>query len=135
VQLFRASPSRRIRNAPREHVAKFSSDVSSTPSEFADLIGAAARARAALGTGEKTCLPAERPNLVASRRSLCAARHLGPGTILGEGDLIALRPALGVTPDRHADLVGMRLLREMTTGTAFVEADVEWLNEGADRVA
>jgi sialic acid synthase SpsE len=111
------------------------SDVSSTPSELADLIHAAERTRAALGTGEKTCLPAERPNLVASRRSLCAARHLGPGTILDEHHLIALRPGSGMTPDRQPELIGMRLLREMTTGTAFVEADVECLSEGTDRVA
>jgi len=110
-------------------------DVSSTPAEFADLIRTASRARAALGTGEKTCLAAEQPNRVASRRSLCAARHLGPGTILGDGDLIALRPGNGMSPDRQADLQGMRLLRELTPGTAFEEADVECLSERADRVA
>jgi sialic acid synthase SpsE len=110
-------------------------DVSSTPSQLADMIREAGRARAALGTGEKTCLPAERINLVASRRSLCAARDLGAGTILREADLIALRPGVGMSPDRQHELVGSRLLRDLTTGTAFVEADVECLIQGINRVA
>ncbi len=105
---LRASPHARCRQTARS-----TPSVSSTPSELADLDPRRERARAALGSGEKTCLAAERPNRVASRRSLCAARHLGAGTILGADDLIALRPGIGLTPERQLDLVGMRLLRDI----------------------
>src|SRR5262245_12137631 len=50
--------------------------VSSTPADFAAAVGAARRAWAALGSGRKACLPVESPNLVPSRRSLCAKRAL-----------------------------------------------------------
>jgi sialic acid synthase SpsE len=110
-------------------------DVSSTPSQLADMIRSAERARASLGTGEKICLPAERVNRVASRRSLCAARPLGAGTIIRDSDVIALRPGVGLSPDRQHELVGSRLLRDLAAGTAFVEADFECLIKGINRVA
>lgn len=110
-------------------------DVSSTSSQLAEMIGAAERAMAALGTGEKACLPVERPNIIPSRRSLYAARRLGAGTILAADDFIALRPGHGMTPDRQHELIGSVLLRDMTAGTPFVEADVESPTQGTDRVA
>ena len=96
--------------------------VSSTPARLAAVVRAAARATAALGSGEKVCLPAEAANLSASRRSLCAARRLPAGHILHADDLIALRPA-----DRSrarsgpTDLVGRRLIRDVEEGSPLVE--------------
>lgn len=110
-------------------------DVSSTASQLADIIRDAERAMAALGTGEKICLPIERDNLIPSRRSLYAARRLGAGTILSAADTIALRPGGGMSPDRQQDLIGSVLLRDMDPGTPFVEADIESPIEGTDRVA
>lgn len=70
--------------------------VSSTPDEFKALITVAARALDAIGTGEKRCEPAERPNLAPSRRGLYAARQISPGDVITKDDLVALRPDLGV---------------------------------------
>jgi sialic acid synthase SpsE len=99
--------------------------VSSTPERLAAVVRAAARARAALGSGEKVCLPAEAPNLSASRRSLCAARRLPAGYILHENDMVALRPADGFALARAADLVGRRLVRDVDEGSPLVEQDIE----------
>ncbi len=99
--------------------------VSSTPEELATTVQFAARATAALGTGEKVCLPEEAVNVAASRRALYAARALAAGEILAAGDVIALRPGLGIAPGRLEGLVGTRLRRAVDAGQALQEDDCE----------
>lgn len=98
--------------------------VSSTPQNLAALIAAADRAAAALGSGQKACLPAERPNKLASRRALYAARALRAGDVVTADDLVALRPGLGLSAAREAELLGRRLSRDLDAGAVFVESDV-----------
>jgi sialic acid synthase SpsE len=109
-------------------------DVSSTPAELADIVRAAARAAAALGTGAKVCLPAERPNVGASRRSLYARRPLPAGHVVGRDDVVALRPAIGLTADRHRELLGQRLARAVDGGTPFHLADLAPDVKGTEHV-
>jgi N,N'-diacetyllegionaminate synthase len=99
--------------------------VSSTPSEFAAAIDAARRAWAALGSGRKACLGAEAPNLVASRRSLCAARPLAAGAVLRPEDLVALRPATGIPPAHLSIVSGRRLVRPLAQGEPVRTRDLE----------
>jgi N,N'-diacetyllegionaminate synthase len=108
--------------------------VSSTPQQLAELVRTAARARATLGSGQKVCLPAERPNKLASRRALYSARSLAAGQMISRNDLIALRPGIGLSADRQEDLVGMVLQRDMDPGMAFVDLDLVSSRE-VDRVA
>ncbi len=110
-------------------------DVSSTPGELAGIVRAAARAAAALGSGAKVCLPAERPNLDASRRALHARRRLPAGHVVAAADVIALRPGFGLGADRLEDLVGTRLVREVDAGAAFHAADLRLLDKGTEHVA
>mgnify|MGYP000461380799 CR=1 FL=1 len=98
--------------------------VSSTPEQLAELIRAAARVRATLGSGQKVCLPAERANRLASRRALYSTRALGAGHLISKADLIALRPGIGLSAERQDDLVGMVLRRDMEPGMAFVDLDL-----------
>ncbi|MGE0463963.1 MAG: N-acetylneuraminate synthase family protein [Vicinamibacterales bacterium] len=109
--------------------------VSSTPSALAELVCAAARTRAALGTGEKACAQAERPNRLPSRRALHATRPLSAGHLVQPGDLIALRPGVGLAPDREADLIGRRLSRDIPAGAPFLEGDLIVGSREAVRVA
>lgn len=99
-------------------------DVSSTPDELAAAVTTAARVRASLGSGQKTCLPAERPNRHASRRGLYAARALAAGEIVEPADLVALRPAAGVPAEREAEVVGRRLVRDLAPGMPLHADDV-----------
>ena len=110
-------------------------EVSSTPGELAGIVRAAARAAVALGTGAKICLPAERPNLDASRRALYARRRLPAGHIVSAADVIALRPAFGLGAHRLGDLVGQRLSREVDGGAAFQVTDLHELDKGTAHVA
>ncbi len=99
--------------------------VSATPETLASIIRVADRARRSLGDGVKRCLPVEQPNLLPSRRSLHASRDLVPGDVIGERDVIALRPGGGLDPRRWRELVGARVRRPMKAGDRFVESDVD----------
>jgi sialic acid synthase SpsE len=98
--------------------------VSSTPDELAAAVHVAARAARALGSGEKTCLPAEAVNLAASRRGLYAARPLPAGHVVADADVMALRPASEVPPDRRTALVGSTLTRDVADGAPFLPSDL-----------
>lgn len=99
--------------------------VSSTPAGFAAAVDAARRAWAALGSGRKACLGAEAPNLVASRRSLFARRSLPAGATLTPDDLVALRPATGVSPVNLPMVSGRRLARPVAQGEPVRNRDLE----------
>jgi sialic acid synthase SpsE len=99
--------------------------VSSTPPDLAAAIRAGRRTWAALGTGRKACLPAEAVNLNASRRSLCAARHLPAGHVLSANDLIALRPATGLPPSSLDAVLSHVLTKPMAQGDPLTEDHLE----------
>ena len=98
--------------------------VSSTPAELAAVVRAAADTATALGHGRTECLPVEEPNRVPSRRGLSAARPLAAGHVLTARDIVALRPARGLSPACESDLVGVRLTRDVDAGAAFTERDL-----------
>ena len=110
-------------------------EVSSTPGELATIVRAAARAAAALGTGAKICLAAERPNLDGSRRALYARRRLPAGHVVSASDVIALRPSYGLGAERLGDLVGHRLTRAIDGGAAFQTTDLHVHDKGTEHVA
>ncbi|MDH4064137.1 MAG: N-acetylneuraminate synthase family protein [Acidobacteriota bacterium] len=109
--------------------------VSSTPTGLAALVRAADRARGALGTGQKTCARAELPNRIPSRRALYATRPLPAGHRVEAGDIIALRPGIGLAADRELDLIGRQLPRDIAAGAPFLEGDVLVGHREAARVA
>lgn len=106
--------------------------VSSTAEELAAAIESAKRAWTSLGPGTKACLTAEARNVVASRRSLFAARDLPAGTIMRADDFVALRPATGLAPAFLSRLIGRRLLRALPQGQAITETHCD-LNGAPER--
>lgn len=109
--------------------AAIDAPVSATPSELAALIRMAAHAQLALGDGRKACQSAEAPNLVASRRSVYAARDLRAGERVPADALVMLRPAVGLEPRYAADLVGCVLGRDVAAGTPFHLSDLDAARE------
>jgi sialic acid synthase SpsE len=105
--------------------------VSSTPAAFAAAVGAARRAWAAMGTGRKACLSAEGPNLIPSRRALCVRRPIEAGTTLSADDLIALRPALGISPAGLTAICGRRVTRRLAPGDPVRLEDLETMTADA----
>jgi sialic acid synthase SpsE len=98
--------------------------VSSTPEGVAEVVRVAARTAGALGSGIKACVPAEAPNAGPSRRGLYAARALPAGHVIAPEDIIALRPASEVSPDREPELIGATLTRSVAAGVPFEPGDL-----------
>ena len=98
--------------------------VSSTSAELSAVVRTAACVSTSLGSGNKVCLPAEAQSL-ANRRGLYAARALDAGHVVTADDVIALRPASALTPDRLPDLVGVRIVRGLEPGAPFLLTDLE----------
>jgi sialic acid synthase SpsE len=99
--------------------------VSATGRQLQVLVRSAERARRALGDGRRTCLPAEQPNRIPSRRGLYAARPLEPGEIVSPSDVVALRPAEGLGAEHWRALQGVRLTRRVAMGAPFAESDLD----------
>jgi sialic acid synthase SpsE len=108
-----------------DDAAAIDAAVSSTPRQLAATIADARRAWAARGTGLKACLAAEAVNVTASRRSVCAAHDLLPGTVLAPADLVALRPGSGYPPALLPSLCGLRIARAVRRGTPLTAAHFE----------
>ncbi|HEX7132745.1 MAG TPA: pseudaminic acid synthase [Iamia sp.] len=98
------------------------SSFSLEPAELADLVVSLREARAAVGQVRYGPSPAEQPSL-AFRRSLWFTRDLAAGEVVPDDAVASLRPAGGLDPDRRDLVVGRRLRRPVTRGTA-VSADV-----------
>ncbi|HEY6361667.1 MAG TPA: N-acetylneuraminate synthase family protein [Vicinamibacterales bacterium] len=98
--------------------------VSSTPAEFRAIVDAMERTRLSMGDGRKRCLPAERVNLVSSRRGLYARRALSAGQRITASDVIALRPANALGPADLPRLVDSVLSRDLPAGAPFRAADL-----------
>ena len=98
--------------------------VSSTPSELKALIGLMEETRTALGDGRKICQPAERPNMIPSRRGLYATRTLPAGSVIGPGDIAVLRPATSLPPCERDRLIGTTASRDILAGEPFVAEDI-----------
>jgi N,N'-diacetyllegionaminate synthase len=95
------------------------------PDAFAAMVQAIHTAESAIaGDGTKRPTDAEREIAVVARRSLHWARDLPAGALIEEGDLIAQRPATGLSPARTPALVGRCTTRAVTAGTLVREDDM-----------
>lgn len=90
--------------------------LSADPADMAELVRRIREAEEMLGSGEKRVLEAEQPLAVAARRSIVAARDLPAGTTLAWEDLDWLRPGGGLPPGRESELLGRRLIDDLTRG-------------------
>jgi pseudaminic acid synthase len=86
------------------------------PHELAALRVETERAWLALGTVSFGATGAERPSLTW-RRSLYVTDDLKAGDLLDRGNLRAIRPGLGLPPKHLDELLGCRVVRDVTRGT------------------
>ncbi len=85
--------------------------VSVTRDEMRRFVGTIERIHRVQGASEKTLTAAERAtdHLVSFRRAVYPARDLPAGTVLGRGDLVSLRPNVGLDGREYHRLLGRRL--------------------------
>lgn len=82
------------------------------PQELADMVKAIRNIEVALGHGVKEVKESERPNIIAARRSIVAARDIKKGEIFKDEDLKAKRPATGLSPMLWDKVVGSKAMRD-----------------------
>ena len=95
------------------------------PDLFAAMVAGIRAVEAALGTGVKVPVEAERDVARVARRSLHWAGSLEAGRLVTADDLAVLRPGTGLTPGRLATLVGRRTSRAVEAGSAVRLDDLE----------
>jgi N-acetylneuraminate synthase/N,N'-diacetyllegionaminate synthase len=97
------------------------------PAELRAMVAGIRAVEAAVGTGDKRPVEAERPIAAVARKSLVWRRAMDAGSVIGEDDLLAQRPGTGLSPARQVDLIGRRVSRPVAAGAAVTPADVEGL--------
>jgi N-acetylneuraminate synthase/N,N'-diacetyllegionaminate synthase len=95
------------------------------PTAFRAMIEGIRTVEAALGSGDKRPVEAEQAIAAIARRSLHWRRSLPAGSLIDEGDLMAMRPGTGVSPARQQDVIGRRTRRAVTAGELLTAADAE----------
>jgi N-acetylneuraminate synthase/N,N'-diacetyllegionaminate synthase len=94
------------------------------PAAFAELVRALRRTERALGDGAKIVQDCEREVQRVARRSLFAARALPEGHVLQAADLVARRPASGLSPSRISSVLGRALRRGIAADAPLAEEDL-----------
>ncbi|HJT08318.1 MAG TPA: N-acetylneuraminate synthase family protein [Stellaceae bacterium] len=97
---------------------------SAGPDELAAYIAGIRQVEAALGDGIKRPRDAETGVRQVARRSLYLQTPVAAGAVIGEDDLLALRPEGGIAPDRVDDILGRRAARDLPKGRRLEWSDV-----------
>jgi len=92
------------------------------PSELAAMITKLDEVADALGNGLKQPNPDEEATAALVRRSWHLARDVAEGAVLQAEDVVLLRPAGGIPPQR--DVTGLRTVRALTAGKPLSPGDV-----------
>lgn len=89
---------------------------SMTFEEFGRMIERTRALELALGSSRKDVVAEESETVIVQRRGLTATRTLPKGATLKRGDLVELRPALGIPPKYKSVVAGKRLRRAVKMG-------------------
>lgn len=76
------------------------------PSQLAAMVKAIRETELALGNGEKSVAPSERPNIAVARKSIVAARAIASGELFSADNLTVKRPGDGLSPMLWDSVIG-----------------------------
>ncbi|MCR4657340.1 MAG: N-acetylneuraminate synthase [Lachnospiraceae bacterium] len=82
------------------------------PLELKEMVDAIRNIEKALGDGIKRPSPSESKNIEAARKSIVALRDIKKGEILTEENIMAKRPANGISPMRWFEVIGTEAVRD-----------------------
>ncbi|MEM7289383.1 MAG: N-acetylneuraminate synthase [Pseudomonadota bacterium] len=94
------------------------------PAELKAMIAQIRDVELAMGSCEKGPTASEEDMRIDARRSITAAADLQPGDKIENRHLSILRPATGIHPKHHADLVGKQIARPVAHGAALQWEDL-----------
>ncbi len=99
--------------------------LSADPPEMKLIVDGVRKIEQLLGKPEKRVQPSEEANQKAARRSIAAATDLPRGHVLKAGDLMWVRPAIGLPPGEERRVLARTLTRDVVAGDAITEKDVD----------
>ncbi len=82
------------------------------PLELKEMVDSIRNIEEALGDGIKKPSPSEARNIEAARKSIVALRDIKKGEILTEENIMAKRPANGISPMKWFDVIGTKASRD-----------------------
>ena len=94
------------------------------PDGMRKLVRDLGRARIALGDGAKATYPSEKEPLKKMGKKIVAARDIGSGAEIAEGDLVYKSPGDGLSPALAHLILGKRATRKIATGESLKIEDV-----------
>ena len=94
------------------------------PDEFARMVERVRNLEKAMGTSRKDVVPEESETVIVQRRGLTASRNIAKGAALKKGDIVELRPALGIAPKYKALVIGKAAARALKKGKAIRWEDI-----------
>jgi len=95
------------------------------PEEFAKMIERTRNLEKAMGTGRKGVVAEESETVIVQRRGLTAAKDIIKGAKLKAGDIVELRPALGIYPKFKTVIIGKQARRALKAGEP-----IRWIDVG-----
>lgn len=82
------------------------------PGELTDMVTKIREVEMILGSSQKIITDSEKDNILIARRSIVAAREIKKGNLISEEDIIAKRPATGLSPMLWDKVVGSIAVRD-----------------------
>ncbi len=92
-------------------------DVSLTAESFREMTEKVKDAVAMLGDGKIKYSGRETGTALAARKSLFALKKISTGDIINENSIIALRPGIGISPNRIDDITGKKARVDINEGS------------------
>ncbi len=90
------------------------------PSEFKGMVEKCRSIQIAMGAKERTLLKNEIDQRKNMRRSIVATRDIYAGEILQGKDMCAKRPGTGISPDKIDELVGKKVIKNISADTLIM---------------
>lgn len=94
------------------------------PDEFARMIERTRNLEKAMGSSTKEVVEEESETVIVQRRGLTATRDMKKGEALKKGDIIELRPALGIYPKYKMAVIGKHLKKDLKAGEPIRWEDI-----------
>lgn len=94
------------------------------PDELKALVAGVRVVEASLGDGVKAPQPSEADTMKVARRSLFLSRPVTKGQVIGPADLMALRPASGISPADFDSVIGKTAVTDLEVGRILAWDDI-----------
>ena len=99
--------------------------LSADPKEFAEMVKGIRKVETILGNRNKFVQDSEKENIIAYRRSIALKNSKKEGEVIGEEDLMWIRPGNGISPGNEGSIIGKKVKCDMKSGSLIRRENLE----------